>query len=591
VARTYSSADTTLRKGNVLEEIRENTIDILFLTPEMLTSQSFASYVPQLHNNFVPNKRYKWNSLAMLVIDEVHCISDWGHDFRPSFYFGLAALATRPWFKRTQVLGTSATVNERVMQDIKKIIPQPKPLRGDLSRPNIAIRVIQAPNLPSKEQWLLESFSTQWKTQNVLIFVELKTDTEKYATLLRDLKIDVAAYSSDLEPEKRTEVENDFRDGKLRVVVSTMALGMGFDKSDIHIVVHMYSPSSPIQYYQEIGRAGRDDKIQAKAYVLPSKPWRSDSWLRSWRYMFWLLQNNDKHKESRDQLTEMLQNRNHKNDDIDKTFDIAQKRGYIEISPDGIVTLLPASVEAQAKDDDEYTAMRQKEVAAMSNLYKLDKCIWQQLLGCLGQPNSPLCTTCSVCKPFDETECMVNPFAIQECCYRSTTKGGMDVFSLGVNDENVIFSTSRAKNIIQSFQKKIDGDPPMWHLVYIPNADKDNNEAPCKELSEALRMPYFTFVKPVPKTRGMTDAHSDKVRQERIQKKFPPRSFDLTAIPPGGFIIYDDCMKSGTTLDHISQRLRDMKREVVGFVQKLYTGKDFPVVKRVSLRDGSETDV
>jgi len=148
-------------RNTIFRAIAKNEVDILYLTPEMLCSDALANEIPQLHINYEEDDDDVWTSIALLAIDEVHCISEWGHDFRPAYYSGLRTILNNsPWAMDTVKLGASAAVPKRVQNDLQKVIGKWEVVRGKLFRSNLAIRVIPALNSTSdKLRWLEKWFT------------------------------------------------------------------------------------------------------------------------------------------------------------------------------------------------------------------------------------------------------------------------------------------------------------------------------------------------------------------------------------------------------------------------------------------------
>jgi len=222
---------------------RANQVDILLISPERLANEHFRIEV------LAPVA----GRIGLLVVDEAHCISDWGHDFRPQYRLLERIVRTLP--RNLRLLATTATANNRVMDDLRTVLgPDLTILRGDLSRPSLYLQTIRMPNQAERLAWLADQLENL--PGSGIIYTLTKRDAEEVATWLRSRGLNVEAYTSDTG-ERRVELENALLANRLKALVATTALGMGFDKPDLAFVIHYQSPGSVVAYYQQVGRAGR----------------------------------------------------------------------------------------------------------------------------------------------------------------------------------------------------------------------------------------------------------------------------------------------------------------------------------------------
>ena len=230
-------------------------LDLLCISPERLNHFRFARAVlPRLAAG-----------LGLLVIDEAHCISDWGHDFRPDYRRIRDAIANLD--PSTPVIATTATANERVMADVaEQLGTDVAVLRGTLDRESLSLGVVRLELLAERLAWIAQRVPEVPGTG--IVYCLTVEQTEQVASFLQSQGIDAVAYSGRTPPEERLPLEARFKANDLKVLVATSALGMGVDKPDVAFVFHLGAPPSPIAYYQQVGRAGRS-LDHAEGWLLP----------------------------------------------------------------------------------------------------------------------------------------------------------------------------------------------------------------------------------------------------------------------------------------------------------------------------------
>ncbi len=228
----------------ISQRLDRDEIDVLLISPERFANSTFRdSVLPTL----APR-------VGMLVVDEVHCISDWGHDFRPDYRRIAQVLDLLP--ASVPVLGTTATANDRVVADIEtQFGDDMRTIRGSLARPSLVLDTLAMPSQPDRLAWLATIIPTLLGTG--IVYCLTVADCDRVAGWLTREGIDAAAYSGESDPELRNRLEDRLLNNELKVLVATSALGMGYDKPDLAFVIHYQSPGSPIAYYQQVGRAGR----------------------------------------------------------------------------------------------------------------------------------------------------------------------------------------------------------------------------------------------------------------------------------------------------------------------------------------------
>ena len=263
-----------LEWDDIRAKLAGNSVDVLLVSPERLNNPRFRDeQLPELIR-----------SSGLLVIDEAHCISDWGHDFRPDYRRIRDLIEQLP--ASVPVLATTATANSRVVHDIEEQLGaaalagdvaaggQVLTIRGPLARESLRLGVLRLPNARARLGWLLTHLHEL--PGSGIIYALTVSNAEDTARLLREAGHEVLAYTGRTDPADREAAEAALKDNRVKALVATSALGMGFDKPDLGFVVHLGAPSSPVAYYQQVGRAGRGTP-NADVLLLPGREDR-DIW-------------------------------------------------------------------------------------------------------------------------------------------------------------------------------------------------------------------------------------------------------------------------------------------------------------------------
>ncbi|MFF0732140.1 RecQ family ATP-dependent DNA helicase [Streptomyces chartreusis] len=257
-ARTINSSNTE-EWDTIQSEIAAGDVDVLLVSPERLNNPDFRDQVlPKLAS-----------ATGLLVVDEAHCISDWGHDFRPDYRRLRTMLSDLP--PGVPVLATTATANARVTADVAEQLgtggtSDALVLRGPLDRDSLSLSVLRLPDAAHRMAWLADHLDDL--PGSGIIYTLTVAAAEEVTAFLRHRGHTVASYTGKTENADRQQAEDDLLANRVKALVATSALGMGFDKPDLGFVVHLGSPSSPIAYYQQVGRAGRGVE-HAEVLLLP----------------------------------------------------------------------------------------------------------------------------------------------------------------------------------------------------------------------------------------------------------------------------------------------------------------------------------
>ncbi|MCD9622506.1 RecQ family ATP-dependent DNA helicase [Rhabdothermincola salaria] len=381
----------TINSGNVdewddiLEALGAGHLDVLLISPERLANPGFAARTATL-----------LAGAGLIVIDEAHCISDWGFDFRPD-YQRISRLLTAT--DGVPVLATTATANQRVTDDVAdQLGAHTLVLRGTLARRSLRLAVIDGLGPLERYAWADRALHTL--EGSGIVYVATVAETERLSAYLRHQGHHVAPYSGQLDPAQRAATEDDLRANRVKAVVATSALGMGYDKPDLAFCLHLGSPDSPVAYYQQIGRAGRalDD---AAVVLLPAE---TDE--RLWEYF--ATASIPRPDEVAATLAAL--------DDADGPLSVPAiesatglRRGRIEqllrvVAVDGAVERVQGGWRATGAgydhDDakwDQIRAVRRRESDIMRDYARGRGCLMRFLQDALDDPDPRPCGRCSVC--------------------------------------------------------------------------------------------------------------------------------------------------------------------------------------------------
>ncbi len=248
-----SSSGTTIKQLG--EALQADSVDLLLISPERLANPEFADKIMPLVGR----------RPGLIVIDEVHCISDWGHDFRPD-YRRIGRIVDRLAGSAVPILGCTATANDRVVSDVAaQLGAELTTIRGPLRRDGLALSAVRLDRQAERLAWLADTLRDL--DGSGIVYCLTVRDTQNVTDWLVVNGIAAEAYYGSLADETRLEAERKLQTNKLKVLVATTALGMGYDKPDLSFVVHFQSPGSPVGYYQQVGRAGRA-LVQSRGVLL-----------------------------------------------------------------------------------------------------------------------------------------------------------------------------------------------------------------------------------------------------------------------------------------------------------------------------------
>jgi ATP-dependent DNA helicase RecQ len=368
---------------DVFQRLDADAIDVLLVSPERLGNPRFAARLGALLAR-----------VGLIVIDEAHCISDWGFDFRPDYQRLARALLSTP---TASVLATTATANERVTLDIgKQLGASTVTFRGTLARTSLTLSVVPGLSPLQRYAWIADAL--EQLPGSGIVYVLTVAEAERLTAFLRSCGHAVDAYTGQIDADTRLKVEDRLRHNQVKAVVATSALGMGYDKPDLGFCVHVGSPSTPVAYYQQVGRAGRA-VAHAEGVLLPS-----DADERIWDY-FATASIPD--PQTADKVLQSLGGDERSLIEIEA--DTGVRRGRLEallkiLAVEGVVEKAGSAWRATGvpyvHDSAKWTALaqvRQQEAGIMRQYAHGAGCLMAYLQTALDDPSPAPCGRCSVC--------------------------------------------------------------------------------------------------------------------------------------------------------------------------------------------------
>jgi ATP-dependent DNA helicase RecQ len=394
-AAAITSANAT-EWARIEQDLADDRIDVLLVSPERLVN-------PRFRSDQLPSLIHR---TSLLVVDEAHCISDWGHDFRPDYRRIHDLIGALP--DRVPVLATTATANSRVVTDVEEQIAAAGQdvltVRGALARDSLRLGVLRLERDADRVAWLAAHLGDL--DGSGIVYCLTVAAAEDTARTLAEAGHAVRAYTGRTDADERRQLEEDLKENRVKALVATSALGMGFDKPDLGFVVHLGAPSSPIAYYQQVGRAGRATD-SADVLLLPGAEDR-----RIWEYFATSsMPTEDKAAQLLGALAEQTDRAGGRTalstPALEARVDI--KRTPLELllkvlAVDGAVQNVPggwvgtgAGWDYDAERYGRIAAARRDEAAAMLAYQTLDSCRMEFLVGQLDDPAAGPCGRCDVC--------------------------------------------------------------------------------------------------------------------------------------------------------------------------------------------------
>ena len=380
------------RRDSIIESLVLGEIDLLLVTPESLFKEDIQ-------------KALKDIKIGLFVVDEAHCISDWGHDFRLDYGRLYKVLQNIPF--SVPVLATTATANDRVIADLKKQLGEEVHLsRGPLMRESLSIQVLRLANKAERYAWILQNINRL--PGSGIIYCLTQRDCDYLAEFLKQNGVLALSYysRSGEEDNLNRDAEQLFQENKIKALVATIKLGMGYDKGDIAFVIHFQQPGNIVSYYQQIGRAGRnieraytflmtgaEDKDIQDYFIETAFPTKEEA-TDIIRYIY-------ENTEKGCTLGQINAAANYKKGRIDKALMFLVSEGFaVKDKSKYHVTLKPFSYDEQHYA--EVTEVRRAEQRQMDQLIETNECYNRFIVNCLDDDTATCCGICGNCMGYEE---------------------------------------------------------------------------------------------------------------------------------------------------------------------------------------------
>ena len=387
-AETINSSNTD-EWSLINTKLLTNQVDVLLISPERLANEDF-------YNNILLPLSQK---IGLFVVDEAHCISDWGHDFRPDYRRIVRVLQGLP--PNIPVLATTATANNRVVDDIKAQLGQKLRIsRGDLTRKSLRLQNIYLPSQTTRLAWLAQHLP-QLPGSGIIYALTVR-DAQRVADWLNTQGINAKAYFGELDTQVRIALEDELLNNEIKALVATTALGMGFDKPDLGFVIHYQRPGSVVHYYQQVGRAGRAVETAYGILLSGDEDDEINNYFINTAFppeihTQQVLNELEKAVDGFS-LPQLEQQLNLSRGQIDKVLKILSLEAPAPVSKQGSKWYVTAiNYQYNREKIEELTQIRRREQERMLEYMKSPQCLMAFLATELDDPNPQKCGRCTVC--------------------------------------------------------------------------------------------------------------------------------------------------------------------------------------------------
>lgn len=558
ISTTQNSTERNKEHQEIYEKSINNEVSILYIAPERLSNSMWMEYCSKI-------------KIAMVVIDEAHCISTWGHDFRIDYRRIVDLVKLLP--DSIPVLGLTATANDIVAQDIQEQIGNNlQIIRGVLERQNLNLNVIKTNSL--EEKFIYAKKFIQSQEGHGILYAGTQADTKIISDWLNYSGIKSTYYHAGLSDERRREIELDLKNDIYKVIVSTNALGMGMDKKDVRFVIHSHLPSSLIAYYQEIGRAGRDnldsnilllynddDEDLQKYFIDTSKPSKK-------HYVQTLnsLKNYDMG------LFDLMKLVNVKKATMKLILKDLEDKGHIAHSNNLKYSFIKEMSDEEYELINQYKEIRYEDLAKMLQYIHLDSCRTKFICNYLNDNSVNKCNHCDNCtnkikiKLEDLDFKLLKSFFEEYFIYEETSNckiassGYYKIAEIGKLIKNSkyrnkgYFAESLLDRVIKAYKKYYNNYNFDKILFVPPSISGDLVENFAERISQKTNIPFSKDLIKIKETEISLKEVKNKLKKRELLKgvfelKNPEHYANKT------ILLIDDIIDSGVTVDEISKLL------------------------------------
>lgn len=577
-----------------VKALKANEVDVLFLTPDMVVyaeqnSTHILNQVVQLTRAYKPHQEDSWRFVPLLVIDEIHVIEEANPKYLGGWKTVWDVLKQRPWFTGARKLGLTATLSNIQRQLVHTFVPgsdQWADERGPRFRKAINLHTVPGLHTQAARVDFVCKYVRTYPDKPLLVFVNFKKDCALYANAINKLTAAqrnggvAAGYNADMDKDQRKTVEDQFRRGDIRFLVATKALGLGFDKADVRTVIHIYTPPSVTQWYQEFGRAARDEQ-PAEAILLPSKPWgvddTIDTLLPLWKWIRMVTQKHKLASVPRTEAEAFLASKQKSDEEIERAIERGLAVGVLTASSKdakGISVSLTQDTKERLVAMVKQMSEGNAQLKFMMSLREAQKaCVWRQLLHQLDDFTVAVdyrCGQCSAVECLDAYQAVrMDTFAGSNLVFKSRTPAGTDVLCLGEPNTYVDMDPNRLQAIASKELPHAAAVPALWVVSCITDRKAEVAKR-AREVAEALDFLYVDLVSIKAGDHGsMKDAKTDAERAVVLSKY----ELDASQVPDfGHLLLFDDVLNTGTTMDHIVDRIKQVNPNitVIGLTETTY---------------------